>query len=342
MFLQTTSAASRRAVTPSAFVRGVVAAYARYGRDPTEAINRAHLPASLINSVDARITATQFEVLAGHAMRELDDEALGWFSRPLPWGTYGMLCRASITAPNLEVALKHWCRHHRILTDDVLFELTVGDEAALISIRERRDLGAFREFCLVTLLRYVLGFSCWAVDSAIALRAAEFPYPEPGHVSVYPTIFCKNIFFDAAYANVSFDRRYLSLPLKRSVIDLENMLKGALRLTVLPYRRDRLLVERIRHVLRNAQGRVLGADDVASALAMSTRTMQRRLRNEVTSLRRLQEEAKIRIAKQELVKGHAPIKRIAQLAGFQNEKSFSRAFRCWTGTSPRDFRASSK
>ena len=338
MPFQASSAAPRRAVTPAAFVRGVVAAYARYGRDPAEALNRAQIPMEILKSVDARITATQFEALAGHAMRELDDEALGWFSRRLPWGAYGMLCRASITAPNLEVALKRWCRHHRMLTEDVLFELSAGDETAVISIREQRDLGPLREFCLVTLLRYVLGYSCWAVDSAILLRAAEFPFPEPGHVSVYPTIFCKNVRFGAARASISFDKRYLALPLKRSAADLDNMLKGALRLTVLPYRRDRLLVERVRRVLRAARGRTLRAEDVARELALSTRTMHRRLREETTSLRELKEEAKLELARQELMRGRTPIKRIAELAGFRNEKSFSRAFRTWTGASPREFR----
>ena len=124
----------------------------------------------------------------------------------------------------------------------------------------------------------------------------------------------------------------------RSAADLDNMLKGALRLTVLPYRRDRLLVERVRRVLRNARGRSLGAEDVASELALSTRTMHRRLREEATSLRDLKEEAKFELAKQELMRGRAPIKRIAEIAGFRNEKSFSRAFRSWTGASPREFR----
>lgn len=334
------TATPRRAMTPAAFVRGVVAAYARYGRDPAEALARGQVLSDLVGSTDGRVTAAQFEALAGHAMRELDDEALGWFSRRLPWGTYGMLCRASITAPTLEVALKRWCRHHRLLTEDVLFELAVNGETATVSIREQRDLGPLREFCLVTLLRYVLGFSCWAVDSAIALRAAEFPYREPDHVSVYPTIFCKHIRFDAMGARIVFDKHYLSLPLTRNAADLDSMLKGALRLTVLPYRpyrRDRLLVDRVRRVLREARGRILGAEDIASELALSTRTMHRRLRQEATSLRDLKEEAKLELAKQEL-RGRTPIKRIAKIAGFRNEKSFSRAFRSWTGASPREFR----
>lgn len=339
MPFQAATAIPRRAMTPAAFVRGVVGAYERYGRDPAEALSRGQVTPELVQSRDGRVTAAQFEALAGHAMRELDDEALGWFSRRLPWGTYGMLCRASITAPTLELALKRWCRHHRLVTEDVLLDLDIGEETALVSIREVGDLGPFREFCLVTLFRYVLGFSCWAVDSRIALRAAEFPFPEPGHVSVYPTIFCRGVRFDAARAAIVFDKHYLPLPLTRSPADLDNMLKGALRLTVLPYRRDRLLVERVRRVLRQARGRVLGAEDVASELALSTRTMHRRLREESTSLRDLKEEAKFEAAKQELMRGRTPIKRIAEIAGFRNEKSFSRAFRSWTGASPREFRA---
>ena len=33
-----------------------------------------------------------------------------------------------------------------------------------------------------------------------------------------------------------------------------------------------------------------------------------------------------------------PIKLVAQAAGFQNEKSFIRAFKGWTGHSPADYR----
>ena len=170
---------------------------ANMGSTPSDALDRAHIPPELGRLPDARVTAQQFEALAGLAMRELDDEALGWFSRKLPWGAYGMLCRASITAPDLGLALSRWRRHHRILTQDVLFELEVADDEARLSLVETRDLGASREFCVVTLLRYVLGFSCWAVDSAIALRSAAFPYSEPAHVSVYPTIFCKDLRFDS-------------------------------------------------------------------------------------------------------------------------------------------------
>ena len=104
------------AVTPIAFVHAILAAYQRYGRKPDQALQQAQIAPELLTQPHACITALQFEAISGAAMRELDDEALGWFSRRLPWGSYGMLARASISAPNLGVALQRWCRHHGLLT----------------------------------------------------------------------------------------------------------------------------------------------------------------------------------------------------------------------------------
>ena len=48
MPFQAATATPRRAMTPAAFVRGVVAAYGRYGRDPTDALARGQVGEDLI------------------------------------------------------------------------------------------------------------------------------------------------------------------------------------------------------------------------------------------------------------------------------------------------------
>ncbi len=327
-----------RAATPMAFVRAIMQGYAHYGADPSKALRAAQIAPREVGKANAHVTALQFEALNAHAMQELDDEALGWFSRRLPWGSYGMLCRASLTAPDLGVAIKRWCRHHRLLTEDIVVDLQVAGGVATVSITEHRDLGAFREFCLVSSLRFLHGYACWAIDSRISLRSADFPFAPPPHRDAYPLMFTGALHFDAERASYSFDERYLHLPLQRDEAALRTMLKRALPLTVLQYRRDRLLGERVRELLRLRPAEAATADAIAALLHMSSRTLHRQLQEEGVPLQALKDEVRQAQAAELLRRTSRPIKQIALAVGFRNEKSFSRAFREWTGTTPGEFR----
>ena len=332
-----------RAATPMVFVRAIVDAYARYGQDPAAALAAAGIDPATVHDPSARITAVQMERVSEAAMRELDDEALGWFSRRLPWGSYGMLCRASLGAPDLAVALKRWCRHHALLIDDVHLVLRLEDTRASLVIEERRAPRASREFCLVTLLRYVHGYACWAVDSRIPLLEAQFPYPRPAHAEAYPLMFPGPVRFDAAEAGFVFDARYAALPLVRDEAALRQMLRRALPLTVLQYRRDRLLVRRAREIIAARPDEVRDAAALAHRLNVSTRTLFRHLREAGVSLQTLKNEARCARAIALLQRTQRPVAQVARAVGFDNEKSFARAFRQWTGRSPsacrRDARA---
>ena len=322
-----------------AFVQAICAAYARYGQNPAAALAQARIAPQQLDDPAARITSAQFETFSGVAMQALDDEALGWFSRRLPWGSYGMLCRASVTAPTLGVALQRWCRHHALLTDDVRLHLQVGREHAVLRIEERCTLGALREFCLLTLLRYLHGFACWAVDSRIALREAAFPFAAPAHADVYPLLFPGPIRFDADAATTTFDAQYLALPLVRDEAATRAMLQRALPLTVRQYRRDRLLVDRVRELLQQAPQQLAHAEGLAARLHISARTLHRQLREEGASLQSLKDTVRRDMALDLLRRTSRPIKQVALAVGFHNEKSFARAFRGWTGTGPGSFRA---
>jgi AraC-like DNA-binding protein len=196
-----------------------------------------------------------------------------------------------------------------------------------------------REFCLVTLLRYVLGYACWAIDSRIPLNESRFPFPAPAHADAYPLMFPGPVRFEAELAGFSFDARYLDLPLRRDEAALRTMLQRALPLTVLQYRRDRLLVEGVRRFLRDPASGSATAGRVAEHLHVSVRTLHRQLHEEGSSLQQIKDEARRDRAVELLNRSQRSIKQIAALVGFANEKSFSRAFRSWTGVPPQIFRA---
>ena len=331
------------AATPGAFVAAIVQAYQQRGMDPARVLQRAQIaPIQWQGGAGARITAWQMEALSDGAMRELDDEALGWFSRRLPWGSYGMLARASISSPTLGVALARWCRHHALLTDDILLQLAVESDTARVTLTERRDLGALREFCIVSVLRNLHGVACWFIDSRLPLQSAEFPYAPPAHADAYGVMFPGPAQFHAPAAAIAFDARYLALPLTRDEAALRVMLQRALPLTVLQYRRDRLLVQRVRQALAADPSAPHSAEALAERLHLSARTLHRQLREEGASLQALKDEVRRARAVELLQRTDRPIKQVAQAAGFVNEKSFIRAFRGWTGSAPAEFRRASR
>lgn len=324
-----------------AFVQAILQAYHRYGADPSAALQKAQITPELLKTPGARINAWQMELISGTAMQELDDEALGWFNRRLPWGSYGMLARASISAPTLGVALKRWCRHHSLLTDDISLTLSTSGAIATIAITQHRDLGILEEFCLVSMLRNIHGLACWLVDSRIPVQQAQFPFAAPAHRNVYDVLFSGPSSFGAAAACIRFDTRYLTLALRRDEHALQQMLQRALPLTVLQYRRDRLLVQRVRQVLAAHPEQTRNAHELATLLHISPRTLHRQLREEGALLQTLKDEVRQARAIEVLLRSSRPIKQVAQAAGFQNEKSFIRAFRGWTGQSPAEYRRTS-
>ena len=358
-----------------AFARAIVSAYEHYGQDPASALRQAQIAPEQLAKPDARITAWQMETLSGTAMQELDDEALGWFSRRLPWGSYGMLARASISAPTLGVALKRWCRHHGLIAPDIALELSVAGDVATIRITEHptatqgsamagdfaqvkeepatragdtkqkttplRSPASVREFCLVSMLRNIHGLACWLVDSRIPLQAAEFPFAPPPHADAYSVLFSGVVRFQQAQAAIIFDASYLALPLRRDERALQQMLQHALPLTVLQYRRDRLLVQRVRQTLATHPQQTHNAEALALLLHVSPRTLHRQLKEEGATLQGLKDEVRQASAIELLHRTERPVKQVAEAAGFLNEKSFIRAFKGWTGTSPAEFRKQS-
>ncbi len=327
-----------RAATPIAFIQALVLGVRARGMDPANALRQAQIPESALSDPGARITAAQMETVSAIAMQELDDEALGWFSRRLPWGSYGMLARASLTSPTLEIALKRWCRHHHLLTDDLTLHFGQVRNTATIRIHEARDFGPMREFCLVSMLRNVLGYACWLIDSRIALAETTLPFPAPPHADAYPLLFSGPLRFEADAAAFSFDARYLALPLRRDESALRTMLQRALPLTVHQYRRDRLLVHSVTQILSTTPAVARTAEDIAAQLNLSVRTLHRQLKDEGVSLQRLKNEVRREHAARLLLQTRKPIKQIAAAVGFDSEKSFARAFRDWTGVAPGRFR----
>ena len=79
--------------------------------------------------------------------------------------------------------------------------------------------------------------------------------------------------------------------------------------------------------------------EVARALALSPRTLARRLEEAGTSFTAILDETRRALAQQYLQRTDFSVAEVAYLVGFAESSSFNRAFRRWTGRAPGDARA---
>lgn len=327
--------------TPSAFVQTIVAAYQRQGRDPQPALLHAQIAPQEWEGGQGFITALQMERLSSYAMRELDDEALGWLSRPMRWGSYGFLARACISSPTYRVALLRWCRHHGLLTQDLALQVQVQRGSASVLVHEQHVAGDLqaRRMGLLTLLRNIHGFSCWLLDSHIPLQAVDLPFAPAPYAAQVDAMFPGPVRYGAPTAALHFDASYLAMPVRRDELALNQMLERALLVVVKPYRRDRLMQQRVRQLLRQSDGAAgHTAASLARALHVSVRSLHRFLQEDGTSLQAIKDEVRSERACQLLLRTGHPVKKIAGMVGFDNAKSFTRAFVRWTGMPPQQYR----
>jgi AraC-like DNA-binding protein len=102
---------------------------------------------------------------------------------------------------------------------------------------------------------------------------------------------------------------------------------------------DENFVERVRIAIQQKlTGRRPTIDDIADALHISSRTLQRRLQEEGFSFQCVLEEARHQLARHYLNNSVLELNEAAYLLGYEDGNSFVRAFRTWEGVPPARWR----
>ena len=99
------------------------------------------------------------------------------------------------------------------------------------------------------------------------------------------------------------------------------------------------LAERVQRALaRDLDARSKGVDAIARQLAMSSRTLQRRLASESVSYQQLLDAARKEAARRFLAEPSLAISEVAYFVGYSEPAPFHRAFKRWYGVTPEAFR----
>jgi AraC-like DNA-binding protein len=323
------------------FVSGILSGVSRAGLVPGALLEHAEIATELLHDRTARVPVARYAALYRLINESLDDESFALFSRPLHRGSFEFLCRAVLSAANLNEALERIARFLHVVLDDLDVELETSGRAAVIVISEDQALpvgAAGRVFAFEWLLRMIHGLAAWLVAHPLPLDEVSFPYPPPQHAADYELVFAPRYTFDAPRLEARFPAEWLALPVRRDEAALRVFLADAPASITTLYRRDRALALRVREHLRAALPDQPGLPAIARRLFLSPRTLHRRLEEEGTSFRAVKDSLRRELATEWLTKTRRPLGRIGADLGFADAAAFYRAFTAWVGSGPRDYR----
>lgn len=288
----------------------------------------------------SRIPFAQYEHVVQTAYAEVKDPAFGLhLGERMSIGTFdvlGYLVEHSVT---LREAITTALRYSGFVSEGPRLEFAEDGERATLRILlpENESFAALlaSEFSVVALLRMVRTF---AGDDVLPERAL-FAHPKPAHAAEYRRLFGGREAFSQACSGLVLDRSWLDRGPKCRADDLQTYLTKRAEMLLAKAERDASVTERVeRWLAAQPELKRPALTEVAGDLGMSSRSLRRYLSEEHALFSDLVDDARAARAKRILMDPAQSIQETAYSLGFRTASAFSRAFKRWTGMTPRAYR----
>jgi len=252
---------------------------------------------------------------------------------------YGAFGLAWKSAPDLRGSYARAERYARVLTDVSTYTVEpVAGGAFLHLHREgRRRLG-------LRLSNEATIASIAAISRQVSTRefrplAVHFAHPAPGSAERHERSFGCPVHFASDRDALLVPTDILEAPNRLGDPSISRFFEVHLETVVSgladSQRLDRRVLPLISRSLSEGVPRI---SDVARQLAMSPRTLQRRLADDGRSYQSLVDEARHRLSARLLQETDYSLGEVSFMAGFSDQSAFTRAFRRWEGQTPRAYR----
>ena len=292
---------------------------------------------------NVRVPEAVTETAWGLAATLTHDDALGiHLAESLPRGALDLIEYALRSSPSLEKGLDRLARYGRLLSDRVATRTHRKGESLLFLVHDTATTPlhpARTEFALAIALKLARD----STGADITPVRVGFAHPAPANIAEHRRFFHGRVRFAAGSSSMSLSASDAARPMREADAALAGIIRRRLENALGD--RDRssagAMSTRVRRLLVEHLGKsVLTLDAVATALAVSRRTLTRRLAEERASFRHILDDVRSDFARALLQDRSLSIGDIAFFLQYSEPAAFHRSFRRWTGRTPQAFRES--
>ena len=286
------------------------------------------------------VTRAQFAAAMNAAVEDLGDESFGIkFGTHLNLGSLGAFGWLLANAPTLGATLTYLARFNHTMQQAVTVSLEVKGNRAILSHRLHGTPHQRMRHSLTGALVSYSNIIRLAAGPAWRLMAVRFPFDPPRSKEALEKTFGTDMSFGWKQAELIFDARLLARPNpERRVIDMAATEREVAETAHDLAWTDDLFILSVENIIRVTLP-VCGASlpRTASLLGHHPRTLRRRLARLGLQYGDMVEAVRRERAIELLSKDDTTVSEIAELVGYTETSNFTRAFKRWTGLSPRDY-----
>lgn len=321
------------------FVRALIEAVETAGIPADEFVRAAGVSLDRLAESYGWMDVAELDRLTLRAVELTGDDAFGlhWVERS-PLMKFELIAMIVASAPTLREALACLLRFQSIVYERP--ELEVVECASRVQLRVcpvaaselgRRVRTEMAVLAFVRLMRYV-GAPNEAVPSV------AFVHRAPEYVQEYVRLFEGRARFGQARSGIEIEASWLDRRLHHANVELFRLLVIQGERVLANIQNTVGYAGRVRAYLRRLFPRLPQMPEAARALALSERSLRRRLSEEGWSYSAILQESQLLLAQQLLGDPTLSIQQIGSDVGFASVAAFHRAFKRWTGESPAAFR----
>ena len=303
----------------------------RRGVQTGDLLATAEISPVLFERYNVRIPADKKRTIWEEAQKRLGDEHIGLRAAEIvPLGGYGVLDYLLFASSTPGEVLSRTSRLYRLINSNAEFQLQrhknfIAAELSNTTLTSRQRLGLSAEYAFaMLLLRLRLAYGDEFKPETVC-----FTHPAPSDTSLHRKLFRSPIQFGQASNRLVFSKALLNASLPQSDPELAEMLEHHAQRLLKRLSAENDTVEHVREVLRLrlCEGNVrLSA--TAKALAMSGRSLQRRLNGQGTSYQKVLDGLRYELATHYAAQ-QFDADEIAHRLGYLEASAFYRALKRW-------------